>query len=291
VALGRTVRLRLFRRTAVILVIPLLSMTVAAVGPSSAATTAQASCPSVLFLGAHGVGEGGGSGPLLSDEWGNTIQAVWYRLSLNGVGAVPEAVGYPRVPVPDNLTGRLNLAWWVTTELAPSSITGNLSLINDMTNTYSACPKTLFLLAGYSQGAWIIDYVLHYFNTVKGHGTAPKKILANVKGVFLMGDPAWPKTTQTPTLEGVVNYEASVVTPLLPNSVYPTSQDYLANGLPTADFWSICAGGDPICHYDGSQSDLEKNIKIHEGAYTAGSPSVANDGGNWLATKIAGSVG
>jgi hypothetical protein len=49
--------------------------------------------------------------------------------------------------------------------------------------------------------------------------------------------------------------------------------------------------GDPICFYDGNQNDLEKNVKVHEIAYTEGSPSVADDGGNWLATRIGGSAG
>ena len=93
-------------------------------------------------------------------------------------------------------------------KLAPSSIKGNISLLNDLTTTYAACRNTLFLLAGYSQGAWIIDYVLHY---LKDEGSLGTDILANIKGVFLMGDPAWPKTIQTPKLEGVVDWYASAV--------------------------------------------------------------------------------
>lgn len=149
-ALGGTVALRSFRRAAVILVIALLP--VATVAVPSVAVAAQASRPTVLFLGAHGVGEGGGSSTSpWTDQWGTTIQAVWYRLNLNGVGAVPKAVSYPKVPVPANLNGYAQLGQWVTTKLAPSSITGNTSLINDMTSTYSACPHTIFLLAGYSR--------------------------------------------------------------------------------------------------------------------------------------------
>ena len=287
-ALGRDIRPLLFRGAAVTLVATLLSAMFLI--PSSMAAVAQASCSPVLFLGAHGVGEGASGTTPNSAHWGGTVQQVWNTFYQNGVDAVAEAVSYPKVPAPTNLTGKTALEKWVIGSLAPSSITGNQSLINDLTNTYSACPTTLFVLAGYSQGAWIIDYVLHYLNTVKGHGTEPKKILANVKGVFLMGDPAWPKTTQTPKLEGVVNYYASSVAPVAPNSVYPTEKAYVANGLPIADFWSICAGGDPICLYDGSQSDLEKNIGIHEHAYSSGSPSVADDGGNWLATRIGGSA-
>ena len=177
-------------------------------------------------------------------------------------------------------------------QLWKSSGLGNLSLISDMTKTYVSCPNTLFLLAGYSQGAWIIDYVLHYFNTVKGHGDEPKKILANVRKVFLMGDPAWPETPQNPKLEGIVNYVAShyasAFNPVAPNSAYATEQSYTANGVPAADFWSICADGDPVCLSKGNLNDLKKNVGIHEHAYTAGNSSVAQDGGDWLATRIGG---
>lgn len=291
-ALGGTVALRLLRRTALILVIALLPMAV--VVPSSMAARAQASCSPVLFLGAHGVGEGGAAGTTPDEgHWGKPVQAVWDQFNANGVDAVAEAVSYPQVPAPTNLNSPVQLGSFLV-HLARSSYYGNDSLKNDMTNTYSDCPNTLFVLAGYSQGAWVIDYVLHLFNSEKGlGGQVPlgKKILANVRGVFLMGDPAWPTSTQTPNLEGVVTRDASWVTPVLPNSVYPTGQAYLDNGLPLSDFWSICAGGDPICHYDGSIADLNANVNTHKTAYTNGSPSVADDGGNWLATRIGGSAG
>jgi hypothetical protein len=269
----------------------LLSLTL--VIPLQGSAIARAACPPVLFLGAHGVGQGGaqGSSPDKA-HWGSTIQVLWQTLDNNGVGAVGEAVSYPKVPEPLNLKDTPEMGKWLSVSLVPSSLAGNSSLMSDLTSTYQACPGTLFLLAGYSQGAWIIDYVLHYLDSEKGHGGEPlgKKILGNIKGVYLMGDPAFPQTSSKSAIEGLVNWYGSIVEPLLPESVYPTVKEYLANGVPVADFESVCAGGDPVCRYDGSLSDLTAHIKVHEQAYTSGNPSVAVDGGNWLATRIPGSV-
>ena len=80
--LGGTVALRSFRHAALILVIELLA--VATVAIPSVAVAAQASCPTVLFLGAHGVGQSGGSTTSPWTDQSGVTSASIYGINLGG---------------------------------------------------------------------------------------------------------------------------------------------------------------------------------------------------------------
>jgi hypothetical protein len=155
--------------------------------------------------------------------------------------------------------------------LGGATSTGASTLAGQMWNTYLSCPDSSFVLAGYSQGAWAIDKALR---TLSDDGPVGKAVLADTKGVFLMGDPAW--ANSNPIQRGVASSHLEG---------YKTEAAYLANGLPQSKFFSVCAGPDPICDWK-SILGLSKNIGVHIHAYTGGKPSAATDGGIWLASKL-----
>ena len=280
-ARGESTRLPIIRGGAVSLAVAtLLSLALAAPSPARAASQAsQATCSLVYFFGAHGVNEPRPGDP----KWGTQVNAVWTELVKNldpnaATGIVanypesvvdlpkPEGPGLPKGPSP-----------WTTLidqilSLAPAVNTDAATLAGQMWNTYLACPDSSIVVAGYSQGAWAVDKALRILSADGPVGTA---VLGNVKGVFLMGDPAW--SYSTPKQLGI----ASTF-----NLGYGTEAAYLANGIPESHFRSACIGPDPICNF--SLSSFEKNIGVHVYDYTSGNPSAATAGGDWLAAQLGG---
>ena len=278
---GESTRLPIIRGGAVSLaVVMLLSLALAAPSPAMAASrTTQTTCSLVYFFGAHGVNEPQPGDP----KWGTQVNAVWTELVKNldpnaATGIVanyPESVvdlpkpwgpGLPKGPSP-----------WTTLidqilSLAPAVNTDAATLAGQMWKTYLACSGSSIVLAGYSQGAWTIDKALRILSADGPVGTA---VLGNVKGVFLMGDPAW--SYSTPKQLGIASNA---------NLGYSTEAAYLANGIPESHFRSACIGPDPICNF--SVSSFEKNLGVHVNGYTSGNPSAATAGGDWLAAQLGG---
>ena len=229
--------------------------------PFTVTSTPTPSCPSLLFLGAHGVNEGS------SSIWGPNMQAVWLAFNKQLPTALGEPVPYGYVPLDlSNLSAEV----WQAIGLPQQAKADAQVLETQMYNQFTACgTKTRFVLAGYSFGAWVVDLALRDLNgTVWG-----KPILAQVAGAGVMGDPAYPggqfckkvtspRGSRTVCRQGVATYF---------RAGYPTTSEYLNNGL-SKNFIGYCLSYsntqlDPVCGMY-SRGDLNAaNISLHETGY------------------------
>jgi hypothetical protein len=212
-------------------------------------------CPSLLFLGAHGVNEGS------SSNWGKTIQAVWTAFNKQVPTALGEPIPYGVVPLDWLHFSTVGQAL----ALQRQAKTDTQVLETQMHNQFTACgTKTRFVLAGYSFGAWVVDLTLRGLNST----VAGKRILAQVAGAVVMGDPAYPvldcKTVgiYQHCREGVATYFGAG---------YPKTSQYLSNGL--SNFTAYCLSYsdthlDPVCgEYGPSSLFSSANIQLHETGY------------------------
>jgi hypothetical protein len=244
------------------------------IGPGSYTFTLDVgNCPSVLFLGAHGVNEGSRT------NWGNNVKAMWDAFHKKVPAAVGKAVNYPYI----------KLKWPADFSTIKQAVTLKQStaepdahiLETDMFNQFTTCStRTRFVLAGMSLGAWVVDLALRDLNgTVAG-----KLILAQVAGVGLMGDPAFPKhICKTVTgrhgsrrvcRQGVATYFGQG---------YSKQSDYLDNGL-SRGFISLCLSYsdtylDPVCGMYDLGSFTKANIALHGSGYQNKSGAAAYLGG------------
>jgi hypothetical protein len=244
--------------------------------PASASTVrhADAACPGSMFFGAHGVNEGSGGTAARKNYWGPEMDQVWQGFHREQLNSTAASVNYPRVTLGPTAP-RIVLLWGAGSQIVPITIQGVRSLESQLKAEAAACPGTLLVLAGFSQGAWVIDGTLH-----KLHRDDPA-LLRNIAGVYLMGDPAWPKTAQTPSEFGIAVHFLQG---------YPTANDYFNNGIPRNSFLSLCIGDDPICHYDGSYGDYKVRLHIHMQDYLKDMPgrtyTYGAYGGAFLAARV-----
>lgn len=141
--------------------------------------TPAASCPSVQFLGAHGVNEGSRT------NWGNNIQAVWNAFHTQDPAAVGVAANYPYI----SLDWPLDFKTVSQAAALQSKAQSAAQAIEPVFNRFTSCgTRTRFVLAGYSLGAWAVDLTLRGLNST----VAGKTVLAQVAGAAVMGDPAFP---------------------------------------------------------------------------------------------------
>jgi len=261
-------------------------MSLALVASPPAMAASAATCTQVYFYGVHGLNEGSSGKAPGTAHWGMQVNAVWNALvsNLDPGAATAKSADYPESVVdfpqpwgpglPKGPSPWSTLLYQILS-LPSATNAGAAALASQMWDRYFTCPDASLVVAGYSQGAWVIDKALRMLSA---DGPAGKAVLGNVKGVFLMGDPAW--ANSTPYQQGVASKF---------DEGYSNAPAYLANGIPKSRFFSICAGADPICNWSGI-GGLEHNISVHINAYTSGNPSPAADGGNWLAAQL-GSVG
>ena len=136
--------------------------------------TPTPNCPSVLFLGAHGVNEGSRT------SWGANIQAIWKAFHSQVPAAVGKPANYPYIKLDwpiDFSTPKQALA------LQGKAKSAAHALETQMYNQFTACgTSTRFVLAGYSLGAWVVDLALRDLNST----VAGQLVLAQVAGVGLM---------------------------------------------------------------------------------------------------------
>jgi hypothetical protein len=140
-------------------------------------TPKTAACPAAVVVGVHGVGEGPSSkisavSTTLQDTYGG------FTVAANKQGQPKESfdpINYPTVPVSKfgtkiSLTDLLNTVQKVAAGLNTS-----------LTGLTSACPHMSISLAGYSLGAWIINYML----------IGNQQLWPHIASVAYYGDPCY----------------------------------------------------------------------------------------------------
>ncbi len=143
----------------------------AAVAIPMSANAATANCADVNLVYAQGTGEVGGV------VVGVPLQAALSAdLRAKGKSESYYAVNYPA-------------------SLAPNSASqGNTDLVNHVKQVAAACPNTEFVLAGYSQGANVVDNSLGFssFGALVGGPiteTIPSSIEPRIAAILLFGNP------------------------------------------------------------------------------------------------------
>jgi hypothetical protein len=147
--------------------------------PKSA--TAPRACPTVL-LGVHGFGEG----PSTTDAVrSGTLESTWKYFRQSSAARAHGSKAYIIEDISYPTTGFLELDNPIKLRTIVSDVTdGSFALEAAVQHFTALCHSTAFELVGYSEGAWIIDYWLH-FNQSEAR--------SHVKAIELYGDPNWYK--------------------------------------------------------------------------------------------------
>ncbi|MFJ4264874.1 cutinase family protein, partial [Paenarthrobacter nicotinovorans] len=218
-------------------------------------------CKPYLFIGVMGSGQRSEANN--SDLLGTQVRAIRNQFA-EEVGSDKIAtlgLDYPAFPVPiveeKSLQG---IAQYV-----PGAWQGTLSLIWEIEKAAERCPDQKIVVAGYSQGAWVIHAALNYM------AAAQSSKLQHVKGVSLLADPLRKPSdamhhfgTATNDGTGIVNSKIGNVTVGMHDwmngvvqKMYPQLSD-LENvkmslgGYPgsiTGPTISICDLKDPVCAF------------------------------------------
>lgn len=146
-------------------------ITISLILPVSPPTIAlKQNCDDVQFIFARGSGEA--LGDRSAQAWENSIRTVLagsrLKYSFYELGSTRQGnFQYPAVAVAGSLQGYLNLVGayissGTSHEFGTSVMQGRGELATYLTNVQSVCPKTKFVLGGYSQGAMVISSSLPY---------------------------------------------------------------------------------------------------------------------------------
>jgi hypothetical protein len=201
----------------------------AAQASASIAVAHAASCPSVQLIGVRGSGEHSGLG--------HTVGAVVSSIYQIGIpGAHADTIEYPAIDVPlDPLTRSYR------NNYVESVVKGVKALHNFVASFEQRCGSTPLLLAGYSQGAEVIDDWLL--------GALSNGQRVNIAGVALFGDPRFNPAQVLPVDVGTFNHRFAGIgiyqfQPAI--GTFGTLVNY-----PISDAGlvrSYCANHDPICN-------------------------------------------
>ena len=192
---------------------------------ASAPAAKAATCPSVLVVGLHGVGEGPSpTVPAKSATIEDTFKAVLSDVKHAGQsGWSVDDVDYQTVPASDFSSPAGVKA--VLDVVYKNAVHLEKYLLEPIT---SVCPGTEIDLVGYSLGAWIINYMLTTFNTEWSH----------IGAAVFYGDPCWYNSSGGYT--GMAQYAAGCI----PESTYP---DPISSRSSPFQVLSVCNYHDPIC--------------------------------------------
>jgi len=190
------------------------------------------SCPKVILYGIRGSGElPQGSTPDTEHyDLGPTVAEYFRKLrstfGVDRVGAL--ASGYPAVPVP-SLTEPQN---WVLMNTV-SVPTGEASGVADLTRYIGRCPTSHFVIAGYSQGAWVARRIIRQLEPANNDHIAHHVFFGDPW--FSYAEPSViPLGTVDPGRTGILS-ATSIGRPGLPT------------GAVTTHSW--CHAGDIVCQW------------------------------------------
>jgi hypothetical protein len=194
------------------IVVAALILVTPGIPPASAATT----CPTVFFMGARGSGEPAGFGAVISHV------DTQFKAQIGTAATVEDfAIPYPAIAITLPQLGGY-----------PSSVqAGADSAVSFIQQMNGICPKSVFVLAGWSQGA---DVVASTMYQVAGF----PDLEARVVGATLFGDPQFNPNSAadvsgtTTGLQGVFGSR-----PEFPSSSVNRIHSY-------------CRDGDAVCNYE-----------------------------------------
>jgi hypothetical protein len=197
----------------------------------ASAPAAFASCPTVRFLGVRGSNEHSGFGYTVGD----VLATVNHSLSNVNVGNWTDdywAVNVnPQEP-------RYN------SEYITSVKQGIKNLQAEVQSSARSCSSVPLLIAGYSQGAEVVDdwFLSAEANRLRGH----------VVGIVLFGDPRFNPAQELPVDKGSFNHRRQGVGPIQFRPAVGTFGTLVNYAGADANMTrSFCVAHDPICNYAG----------------------------------------
>lgn len=234
---------------------------IALIGFPAPAIAAPA-CPD-YFIGLHGLGEGRES---------KTINETWETLSsaakLRGHVVVKDSLDFPKL----DPTQFLTQTFLGNAESAPIVTTAQ-TLLNEINQVRLTCATTRFVVAGYSEGAWAVDYFrLHE----AGMGLMSTGV---VVGVELYGDPQWDNSIYA---QGLARRFGAGLSPYIP--IFQNSQ-----------VQSLCLPQDPICGEGFIPLIVPPVVQLGTAAICAGGATcrhyqytfgATRQGGEFLASRL-----
>ncbi|MFF6783757.1 cutinase family protein [Streptomyces sp. NPDC012510] len=185
----------------------------------------------MVFIGAHG----------LNEDWqSTTIDKTWQSFNSaprsNGPSLKMISLRYPKMTVSQFFRNEV-----VGSEAVSATTVGVGFLNKEIRNARASCPSTRFVLAGYSEGAWIIDRYLR-----QKHDYNYRDV---IDGVVLYGDPQADNGSKGQGLARRYGYGVS--DPYIP--------DELGGRVKT-----FCYDHDPICGngYESQSTDAQMRAAL-----------------------------
>ena len=212
-----------------------------------------ASCPAMQLFAVRGSGQKAWD----QNGYGEPLWTVYRDLKMKVPSMHSTPIDYPAIGFPDFLNPK---------KYESSVNTGDVELLSLIAKlTKSRCgQQTYIYLAGYSQGAQVVDDVLEMLSR-------SPSITKRIKGAVLFGDPRFnPKQSGgvdegsfSPSLSGITLKQFHK-----PDGTFGTLAKYTSSEAPLIK--SYCAGGDPICNWNA------KNARgcFRTGTLLAGAPLI-----------------
>jgi hypothetical protein len=216
-----------------------------------------AECP-VVFIGAHG----------LNEDWkSRTIEKTWKSFNAaprrNASNLKMVSLRYPKMTVSQFFRNEV-----VGSQAVSATAVGVGFLNKEIRTARVSCSSTRFVLAGYSEGAWIIDRYLR-----QNHDYKLRNVIASV---VLYGDPQ----ADGPNGQGLARrYGHGVSSPYIPSELSDRVRTF-------------CYDRDPICGKGYESRSAEAQMAVAIACSNANCPhfwyetrGATEQGGRFLASK------
>ena len=191
------------------------------------------SCPTVL-LGLHGFGQGPPNTKKYHESDEITSTFSYFKESMAAQGRNPNSYKERDVPYPTTDWQYLDNPFALRTIV--SDVTDGAKALEAAVQHYTAlCPSSSFELVGYSEGAWIIDYWLHFHQS---------EARSHVKAIELYGDPNYYQAYGHDVFGSVVAYQGLSRIAGLTYGWY--GPPYPAPKTPY-EVQTLCLLNDPVC--------------------------------------------